>query len=158
MKSIKFIFIATILSCCYQSNAQEVVTSGGDYFSNSSGSLSFTMGEPIVETFLGTTKILTQGFQQTRLLIVNVEDFQFSKINAEVFPNPTNYLLNVRVKNAGNAKIRCKLYDSDGKFLFRNDSSEQEFTISMSQFGSGIYYLKVATRHNEMETFKIIKN
>lgn len=53
-----FLIIATAL------NAQQVVSSGGGQFEGSQLSLSWTIGEPVIETFTGNNLILTQGFQQ----------------------------------------------------------------------------------------------
>lgn len=158
MKTVISFILPLFLILHVNVKAQEVIASGGDYFSNSYGSLSITLGEPVVETFLGTSKILTQGFQQTKMDVVNIEDLQDSKIEIEVFPNPTNNLLNIQVKNADDLKIRCKLYNSEGKLLLRHDSNLQEFNISMSQFESGSYYLRVSTNHKKLNALKIIKN
>lgn len=45
-------------------NAQQVIASAGGYFENDNISLSWTVGEPVTETFAGVDLILTQGFQQ----------------------------------------------------------------------------------------------
>jgi hypothetical protein len=48
-----------------QSPLVQVISSGGGYFTGSNGSLSFTIGETVVQPYSGTTAMLTQGFQQT---------------------------------------------------------------------------------------------
>ncbi|MCF8366769.1 MAG: hypothetical protein K9H16_13355, partial [Bacteroidales bacterium] len=53
-----------LLACFSQVKAQQVIASSGGYFENENLSLSFTIGEPVIETFTGTDFILTQGFQQ----------------------------------------------------------------------------------------------
>ena len=47
-----------------QTTSPEIIASSGAYFSNASGSLSWTLGEPVTETFINGSNILTQGFQQ----------------------------------------------------------------------------------------------
>jgi hypothetical protein len=158
MKTVILIILPFLFLFQLQLNAQEVVASGGDYFSNVNGSLGFTIGEPVIETFQGTTKITTQGFQQTRLLIAEVEDFQNSDLNIEAYPNPTHNFLNIRVNNWNNVRIKYKMYDSDGKLLLHDESTSQEFSIPMTRFEPGTYYLRLTTRHEELKTFKIIKN
>jgi hypothetical protein len=158
MKNTTFIILLLLTLFQFNLNAQEIVAPCGDYFSNANGSLSFTLGEAVVETFVGTNKIITQGFQQTRLLIVDVEDFPYPDPDIEVYPNPTNYILNVRVKNSGNARIKYRLYDPDGKLLLLDESGSHEFFIPMARFEAGTYYLKVTTRREESKSFKIIKN
>jgi hypothetical protein len=41
---------------------QQVIASAGNYFSNASGSISWTMGEPVIESYTASGSILTQGF------------------------------------------------------------------------------------------------
>ena len=49
----------------------EVISSAGNHFNNSSGSISFTIGECIISTANSATLILTQGFQQPILVFVD---------------------------------------------------------------------------------------
>jgi len=44
--------------------AQQVIATAGGYFQNQEMSMSWTVGEPVIETFTGAEVILTQGFQQ----------------------------------------------------------------------------------------------
>ena len=46
---------------------QQVVSTGGAWYSNSSSSVSMTIGETITETYLRPGGILTNGFQQPEL-------------------------------------------------------------------------------------------
>jgi hypothetical protein len=48
-----------------QSVSPEVISTAGDYFSNSNASISWTMSELVTETFTNGNTILTQGFQQS---------------------------------------------------------------------------------------------
>ena len=68
--------ILTILLSCWSmflfAQQQEVISSAGAAFENSTGSISFTMGECITSTLSTTSYILTQGFHQTKLTIVDI--------------------------------------------------------------------------------------
>ncbi len=66
MKKIKIFSIAFLMTFFAngQSISPEVITSTGDYYSNSNVSLSWTLGEPVIETFEAGGFVLTQGFQQ----------------------------------------------------------------------------------------------
>ncbi len=46
------------------SSAQQVIATGGGYYQTENIAMSFTIGEPVTETFIGGDVILTQGFQQ----------------------------------------------------------------------------------------------
>lgn len=64
------------------SYSQEVVSSGGEVYTNSQGSLSVTVGEVVTSTLSNPSinVILTQGFQQTYSLIVPLKLVEFSGI------------------------------------------------------------------------------
>lgn len=55
------IFVAGVFA---QAGAQQVIASSGGYYVGENLTLSWTVGEPVIETFSGTSVILTQGFQQ----------------------------------------------------------------------------------------------
>ena len=71
----KLFCIITALSITMAVSSQtlspEVNASAGDYYTNSSGSLSVTIGETVIETYFGANGILTQGFQQPFLAPVS---------------------------------------------------------------------------------------
>lgn len=58
------LFVALLAGAFAQISAQQVVASAGGYYEGENISLSWTVGEPVIETFSGTNVILTQGFQQ----------------------------------------------------------------------------------------------
>ncbi len=64
-KFIKLCVILMILQTVQKTSAQQVITSSGNYYTNSQGSLSVTVGEAVVNTVNNTSinLILTQGFQ-----------------------------------------------------------------------------------------------
>jgi len=65
MKTSKILFILFIsLTFSVHIYSQEVISSAGGYYQNENISLSWTLGEPVIETFEGSGLILTQGFQQ----------------------------------------------------------------------------------------------
>ena len=64
MNRILFLIAFLPLMCSAQTTSPEVIASSGDHFSNATGSLSWTLGETMTETFSNGGHILTQGFQQ----------------------------------------------------------------------------------------------
>ncbi len=63
MKNTLIILVFVVLSA-WAAKAQQVVATTGGYFESASGSVSFTVGEPVIATFQNNEIILTQGFQQ----------------------------------------------------------------------------------------------
>lgn len=65
MKKLYVLFaVSGLIWLASQSNAQQVIATSGGYYENENISLSWTVGEPVIETFTGSEVILTQGFQQ----------------------------------------------------------------------------------------------
>ncbi len=69
MKNTLIILVFVVLTA-WSSKAQQVVANSGGYFETTAGSVSFTIGEPVIETFSGGDVILTQGFQQPYMFYV----------------------------------------------------------------------------------------
>ena len=64
-----FIYISLLLVCPLQ--AQKLISSSGGVIDNNSGSVSYSVGEPITSTISGNSNgDVTQGYQQIHLLLV----------------------------------------------------------------------------------------
>jgi hypothetical protein len=83
MKKLISIYALTATIICLamfkRINAQtlspQVIASAGGYQSNASASLSFTIGETVIQTFTSPNNILTQGFQQPYSMILNLRAY-----------------------------------------------------------------------------------
>ena len=71
-----------------------------------------------------------------------VTDLSFidSNDNLLIYPNPTNNIVNIDLKND---KFSIAVYDQAGKKLIEKNSSTGEIKIDFSNLNSGIYFLKV---------------
>jgi len=63
-KILGFLIIISFSFLSFQVKAQQVIASAGGFYEGDNISLSWTLGEPVTETFSGGGVILTQGFQQ----------------------------------------------------------------------------------------------
>jgi hypothetical protein len=140
--------------------AQEVLASGGDYFAQTNGSLSYTLGETVVETY-SNDNILTQGFQQDYENLLNTE-FLTSDNFFEVYPNPfsSDIIIKYKPENAGEYLVELK--DASGKEIYNSNyffsSSNFNHQISVSSLSSGIYFLQLRELHTgEIVIFKLTK-
>ena len=68
---------------------QEVVSTQGESYYGASGSIHFTIGEPVIQTETNGTHTITQGFHQTNWNFAGMEDHA-PGYEASVFPNPTS--------------------------------------------------------------------
>lgn len=152
------------ISCCTSAQTVErsVIGSAGKYTALNGSSHSFTVGEAVTATYVGSTNILTQGFQQTSLLSVSVSEEELH-FNATVFPNPTLSSVTL-ILNAGQTlNIRLDLYDLSGRYyplpqseLMLSGSIRRE--IDFSGFAAGTYILQLTDLSGKMhQTIRVQK-
>ena len=135
----------------------DVVTTTGGYYANSTGSLSWTMGEPISETVTDTSNTLTQGFQQGAYSVVSVVDeLAQPTINISVYPNPVTSLLNI--KSDSNDPFRAEVIDLQGNIVYEQAFENGQGQIDLSSFSDTMYLLGVYDKDgNRIKVFKIQK-
>lgn len=141
------------------SNAQSSIVSAGGDVSNSSGSVSYSVGQVAVGHQGNGTYSVSEGVQQTYLISTLVDNYPGIEIKAVVFPNPTiNYIqLSLTNFDLSSHKIEGRIYDSNGKFLTFMEILELETEIDMSKFATGTYYLSLYEKEQLLKSFKIVK-
>ncbi len=72
----------------------------------------------------------------------------------KIYPNPTNGLINIEF--ADNEIQQIKISDLTGKTIIEKTNIQQNETIDLSSFASGIYIIKIR-KNNEIFTTKIVK-
>ena len=157
MKGIVILLVMLISGISYsQSTTPEVISSAGDHFSNSNLSISWTIGEPIVETHSVGTATITQGFHQGLYNIVSVEE-QLLEPVISIFPNPTTDYISVEIKNQGENAYEVFLFDNLGKVLVSKKYSGIQ-QINLMQYAKAMYYIKVVDVKNKTyNSYKIVK-
>ena len=154
----RLVFISLLLLIFpYFSRCQEVVANSGEHFSYANGSMSFTLGELLVETVSFPNGILTQGFHQTFDSSSGLTE-KNSPIFS-VFPNPTIDAFQVNVPPSIQI-TEVTLLDGAGrrvKNLFYLFSSEIQVDISnlsqgcyhlyLTSIGQKTHYLGILTKH-----------
>ncbi len=157
MKTVISIILPLFMIFQVNVKAQEVIASGGDYFSNSYGSLSYTFGETVIETFSKPGYTLTQGFQQSLLIEPTSDTTGRSNIVVVANPNPTRHLVKVNVEKAGKEKLTYVLSGPGGDLLLTGQFDPPETEIPVASLPPSIYILKIYSGKEEVKSFKIIK-
>ncbi|MCX6328871.1 MAG: T9SS type A sorting domain-containing protein [Bacteroidia bacterium] len=137
--------------------AQEVVTTSGGYGSSANAKITWTIGEPIIETISGTSAILTQGFNQGDLLLTVIKGPEESGLIIKVYPNPASDHIRLSAGKAETENLKYLLIDMGGKVLTEKNMSGGEADISVSGLAPSTYILKVYQNKKEIGVFKIIK-
>lgn len=149
----------TVLLCTLLSSAtafsQEVISTTGESYSAANGSISFTIGEVVINTATDGTNILTQGFHQTNWNFVGLEDFS-PDYEVSVFPNPSTDLLTIQTSKFDG--VSFNLYDAMGKIVLRDELSAEQTILEVSELPTGSYSLTLVSNNENLKTFKLIKN
>lgn len=138
-------------------HAQEVVATAGAASQSASGGISYTIGEIVTETFTASGTTLTQGFQQTRLVITAINEFAGLGFTIEAYPNPVTDYVKLVLRTDKVKDFRYVLYDLHGKVIDFKKIESTETIIPFLDFSYAGFVLKVFDEEREVKAFKIIK-
>lgn len=154
----KILILPFLLSLTTWLAAQEVISSTGQTQQISGYEISWTLGEPVIETVSKETTVLTQGFHQSNLRLTAMDVFPFSDFEGTVFPNPTSDFVIVHL---GSSTIHTglSLYNFSGKLLQQYLITGSETYLNLSGYASGTYILKLHQKDKTpAQSFQIIKH
>jgi len=145
-----------------QSNlqAQESIPITGGEASGSGGSASYTVGQVVYKTNVGTNgNSVVEGVQQPYEISVVTSIPEAKDINLFVsaYPNPTTNYLTVKVKNCKIANLQYQIFDINGKLSQTIKATGQETKIETSNLVEGNYFVKILDNKKAIKVFKIIK-
>jgi hypothetical protein len=130
-----------------------VISTSGGFYSNASGSLSFTVGEmAAVETFTAPASILTQGFQQPWDFGTYVIDYPGAEFSFDVFPNPSGSVVHLYTQSVEQAALKISVTDILGREVFHSELFHSDVLqlhqLDLSIVTSGTYFLTLAINWN----------
>ena len=161
MKQAKRFLLFLILSGFYFAalKAQNTIPAAGGNATGSGGSVSYTIGQILYNTFSGTNGTFIQGVQQPyEISVVDaIENTEGIILEYKVYPNPTRGLIILTIEPFDQENFRFKVYDLSGILLQDKKIESEETEISMENLSSAIYFLKVIRDNQEVKVFKIIK-
>ena len=156
--SIFVLFTVFSIGATAQDLDHYVIGSDGGHSRNNQFSLDYTIGEVVTEFGQDTSKgvHLTQGFQQTMLAIVSVEEY-VQDIEIDVYPNPAVDYLNVSIPVL-QEDMQFALFDMQGKLIDQQKINSQAFTIGFSNQSTGNYLLVFSTKDQRIKTLQVQKS
>lgn len=161
MKRLLFFptLILASLSLCSQTISPSVVASSGGYAQGEGVSLSWTLGEMVIETLQNENDglILTQGFHQTDIIVTSIYEAKSFDLLVNAFPNPVKDQLSVTVQDGAAENIRFGLVDLQGTMLLEGKLVGSETQIDLATFRSGVYFLTLTVKGEKVKTFRIVK-
>lgn len=147
------ILLVLFFGCISFSNGQEGFTSGGgDAQSNS-----FSVGQIDYESGGNLTGSIHQGVQHS-FETFEIEEIEiWGDFSAVVSPNPTVSTINLHIENIDLRPLSFHLFDMNGRVLENKLIKKNDTVISMEDYASATYILRVNTGTITLKTFKIIK-
>ena len=148
-------FCGSVVFC--QTIQNSVISSTGGSASSGNVKMDYTLGETVIETFSAGGNTLTQGFHQTNLTLVAIENIElFAEIS--IYPNPATEFIYIEIPE-NHAALEFLLYDVNGKLLKTYAHSSTHLTIDVGIYARGTYYLQAVNPKDKMfKTFKVVKN
>jgi hypothetical protein len=142
------------------SYSQQVIATDGNYVAASQGSLSWTLGEVITETFSNTNGFLTQGFQQKDKDILQLNDLSLES-RIKVYPSPFTSEITISI-DGEHPDYKVFVRDYQYKHMLETEASFQtgiqQMTIDLSELSDGFYFLIIrATSTDKRFVARIIK-
>ena len=140
--------------------AQETITTSGGESYGSGGTASYTIGQVVSTTNIGTNGYsVAQGVQQPYEISVLLDIYKSEKISLELlaYPNPATDFLNLRINNYEISSLTYQIFDINGKLLKSEKITKNVMQINMKTLAPATYFIKVSNNKKAVKTFKIIK-
>lgn len=140
--------------------AQTSVNATGSNASGSGGSVSYSVGQVVYTTNIGTNGSVAQGVQQPYEIsvVTGIEEAKGINLLVSAYPNPTTDYLTLSIDEFDISNLSYQLYDINGKLLQSEKITGNQTSIVMSNLVPANYFVKVIQSNKEVKTFKIIKN
>jgi hypothetical protein len=138
-----------------QSLSPEVHATAGTHFSNSSGQIEFTIGEPVTATHTAGTALITQGFHQSGIE-VSTGIVPATEDGITVFPNPVTTVVEANFTKSHDARF-IVLSSISGAIISEQRVSGDHMEIDMSSLPSGTYLLSIRENEKTTRTYNLIK-
>ncbi|MEN8224485.1 MAG: HYR domain-containing protein [Bacteroidota bacterium] len=140
----------------------EVIASAGGFNYGEMTTLSWTLGESVIETVSDDRMMLSQGFHQNYYEIIALGGIpDGSTFEVEVYPVPTRDNVHIHItSDSETVNLMVELYDLVGNVVYKENVTSREFNyqINLYQYPANLFVLKVTDNETNYERmFKIIK-
>jgi hypothetical protein len=154
---ILLLFMSFLASSIAQS--QQLISTSGGFLQNSQHSISFSIGEPVVDCYSVGSTILTQGMQQPNRPVVTTISSMMDTSTIRVYPNPTtNGRCMLDLTTHSFSGLSYKLFDSKGLLIKTQKIENTTTLLSMEALPHSVYILQVVNQQRRIiQSVKITK-
>lgn len=151
------LLIAVLLFFSCSMYAQNIVSTNGGHFSSTNYQLSWTIGEPVIETGNSDNRMITQGMHQSKLIVTSIKEIEGLQLTIIAYPNPAINYVQLEVESIKDEGLDYHLYGMDGSLLRKGRLTNNRVKITMQEYIPSTYLLNVVDNNRLLKTFKIIK-
>jgi hypothetical protein len=112
------------------------------------GSIEWTIGEPVSESYFSTSHITTMGFHQPDIDMATLLNEMDLKGSLYVYPNPVGGLLNISVRGMEAGIYNLKIIDAAGRIVFISEAEVNQHVmdhqLSLNEMAMGNYLLTIS--------------
>ena len=152
MKTLLTLFVAFLMG--YSVKAQSNIVTAGGNATNSSGSVSYSIGQIDFQYTSSADYSVSEGVQQTysfdtALSIDNIQyDFQFS-----IWPNPSADEMNIEYTTSYELPLSLTVTDVKGAVVANRSVTQGQYSFDVNAWAAGTYYISLSNG----EALNIIK-
>jgi hypothetical protein len=146
MKKFTIILLTLVV---YVMNGQESISTMGQDFSTSTGSLSLTLGQLSNETHDISSWSLQEGVHQ---VYKNSSSFEIIKLDSEyafgIYPNPFQNYIVIQSETDKLVGSNYCIYDMSGRIILKGEIDSRYFRINTDFMPSASYAINITTADN----------
>lgn len=134
-----------------QTVTPNVVASDGGYVQTTQGSVAWTTGEPVSESYITTSNSTTMGFLQPDAVdMATLIKEQGDDKQILIYPNPVKDELYINFSGIANGTYGLELTDALGKLIYKTDAdvstTSSRVSLKVSEVAAGAYFLRVTNK------------
>ena len=139
---------------------QSAISATGGTATGTGGTVTYTVGQVTYNTITGTSGSVAQGVQQPWEIstVTAIEKTEGITLQMSVYPNPTGGVLKLTIRDIDDKNLSYRLFDMNGLLLQDKKIYSQETEISLQDYSSTMYFLRIADNKQDIKVFKIVKN
>ena len=161
MKTLKItcVSLAFIGTSSFASFGQQATVSSGGDVSATDGSVSYSVGQVVVQTLTDGTFSVAPGVQQPYEVseFIGLYEIAMSNLELSAFPNPTTDGITLGISNYADETLSYVLLDASGRKLQESKIFTASTVIDLNSLQPATYFLRVDENASPIKTFKIIK-
>jgi hypothetical protein len=156
-RKIRTLSVAAFFLCNLPLHAQESINAGGGDIIDPAIGVSYSLGQPFFEPVTNAESSVTPGIQQAYEISIISGLPEITGLQLQAYPNPATDYLNLSFPGFNEKKYTMTLIDQSGRIIYIDEIKNELSQIEVQALASGVYFLQIAEKEQQIKVFKIIK-